>query len=116
IQRHVADEAVNIYTDAAPAYGNLSDKDTRHEIVNHSVNEWVRGDVHTNNIEGVWSLFKRSLIGSYHHLSVKHLDSYLSEIAWRLKNRKNDFLSRDTLTALIRAEKMPYKALTGRPA
>lgn len=116
IAHHVADETVNIYTDAAPAYGNLTDKDTKHEIVNHSVNEWVRGDVHTNNIESVWSLFKRSLIGSYHHLSVKHLDSYLSEIAWRFENRKNDFLFRDTLRALIRAQKMPYRALIERPA
>ena len=38
-----------------------------------AVSEWVRGDVHTNTIEGVWSLFKRFIIGSYHKLSVKHL-------------------------------------------
>jgi ISXO2 transposase-like protein len=55
--------------------------------VNHTANEWVRGDVHTNNIEGMWNLLKRSLIGSYHHLSVKHMDSYLGEIAWRFNNR-----------------------------
>src|SRR5881227_3143365 len=45
-----------IYTDDYVAYGNLSDADTRHETIKHSQEEWVRGDVHTNNVENVWSL------------------------------------------------------------
>lgn len=116
VEAHIDADATHIYTDAAPAYGDLSDHDTRHESVNHTANEWVRGDVHTNNIEGVWSLFKRSLIGSYHHLSVKHMDSYLGEIAWRFNNRRNDFLFRDTMRALLDTETMTYKQLTERPA
>ena len=115
--RNFHDELVEaIYTDAAPAYGDLTDRNTRHESVNHTVNEWVRGDVHTNNIEGVWSLFKRSLIGSYHHMSVKHMQSYLEEIEWRFNNRHNDHLFRDTLRALVRSEVLTYRRLIGRPA
>lgn len=112
----VDDDTTAIYTDSAPAYGNLSDRNTRHEGVNHTENEWVRGDVHTNNIETVWSLFKRSLVGSYHHMSAKHMQSYLEEIEWRFNNRNNDYLFRDTLRALVKSEVLTYRRLIGRPA
>lgn len=112
----VRDDASAIYTDAAPAYGDLASRSAPHEIVNHSMNEWVHGDVHGGNLEGVWSLFKRSLIGSYQHLSVKHMGSYLGEIAWRFNNRKSEFLFRDTLRALLSAETMTYKRLIRRHA
>lgn len=112
----VRDDTSVIFTDSAPAYGDMNDRDTRHESVNHTANEWVRGDVHTNNIESVWSLFKRSLIGSYHHMSVKHMQSYLEEIEWRFNNRHNDHLFRDTLRALMRSEVLTYRRLIERPA
>jgi hypothetical protein len=53
--------------------------------------EWERDIVHTNTLEGVWSLFKRSIIGSYHQVSVKHLDRYLDEFEFRFNNRENPF-------------------------
>ena len=43
------------------------------------------GDVHTNSIEGVWSLFKRSIVGTFHKMSAKHMDRYLEELEWRFK-------------------------------
>jgi transposase-like protein len=64
-------------------------------------------------VEGVWSLFKRSVVGSYHQLSAKHLDAYLDEFEWRFNNRENDFLFRDTLTRLVTAETLPYSELVG---
>jgi len=54
-----------------------------HKAVNHSANEYVRANVHTNTVEGVWSLFKRSIVGSYHQLSVKHMPAYLDEVSFR---------------------------------
>ena len=57
IGRAVKDEAAAIYTDELKSYLGIADDDTRHETVNHSIEEWVVGDVHTNRIEGVWSLF-----------------------------------------------------------
>ena len=77
--KHIAPEAVAIFTDEWPAYTGIGDHDTRHETVNHSHDEFVRGDVHTNTVEGVWSLLKRSIIGEFHHVSIKHLDKYLIE-------------------------------------
>jgi hypothetical protein len=59
----------------------------------------------------VWSLFRRSVAGSYHHLSPKHLPAYLDETAFRYKNRENAYRFRDTLVRLIEAEAMPYSEL-----
>ena len=111
IDKYVAPDTEAIYTDDWPAYNGIADHNTRHETVNHSIEEWVRGDVHTNTVEGIWSLFKRSVIGSYHKVSHKHLDSYLDELEWRFNNRENPYLFRDTLLKLIRAENLPYHEL-----
>jgi transposase-like protein len=100
-----------VYTDDNPGYLGIADEDTEHQSVNHSAEEWVRGDVHTNGIEGVWSLFKRSIVGSYHQVSAKHLGRYLDELEWRFNQRENPFLFRDTLTRLVTTEKMEYKEL-----
>jgi hypothetical protein len=52
--------------------------------------QWVLpDDVHTNTFEGVWALLKRSIAGSYHKLSEKHLQAYLDEMTWRDNNREN---------------------------
>ena len=59
----------------------------------------------------MWSLFKRSIVGSYHHLSVKHLPAYLDETAFRFDNRDNPYLFRDTILELIECEPMEYKKL-----
>ena len=104
-------QARAIFTDDWPAYNGIGDGDTVHETVNHSQDEYVRGEVHTNTIEGVWSLLKRSIIGSLHHVSVKHLESYLAESEWRFGNRNNTHIFRDTLTQLMQAEHMEYQEL-----
>ncbi|HEU0074431.1 MAG TPA: IS1595 family transposase [Dehalococcoidia bacterium] len=107
----VDDDAEAIYTDEWWGYKGIGDENTRHETVNHKEDEWVRGDVHTNSVESVWSLFKRSIIGSYHSLSEKHMDAYLDEMAWRFNNRHNEYLFRDTLIKLVNAETLEYKEL-----
>ena len=114
--KHIDDKAPAIYTDDHSGYAVFGDADTKHESVNHSAEEWVRGDVHTNTIESAWSLFKRSIVGSYHHLNVKYMDKYLDEFEWRYNNRHNEFLFRDTMKALVGADTMTYKALTSRSA
>jgi transposase-like protein len=93
------------------SYDGIGDANTRHESVNHEDEEWVRGDVHTNSVEGVWSLLKRSLVGSYHQLSAKHLPAYLDEFSFRFNNRHNEYLFRDTLAKLVTAETLEYKRL-----
>ncbi len=108
----VADDAKAIYTDDWVGYKGIGDHNTEHRAINHTAKEWVRGDVHTNTVESVWSLFKRSVVGSYHQVSVKHLPAYLDEQEWRFNNRDNPYLFRDTLLRLVEADALTYERLT----
>jgi transposase-like protein/IS1 family transposase len=109
IKKNTAPNTKAIYTDDWPAYRGIADEDTDHMTVNH---EWVRGDVHTGTIDNVWGLLKRSIVGSYHKISIKHLDAYLDELEWRYGNRKNPWLFRDTLQKLLSSGALEYKELT----
>lgn len=75
-------------------YKILTRRAFQHEIVIHSDKEWVRGKCHTQGIDGFWSLFKRGLVGSYHQVSIKHLQRYLSEFSWRFNRREDEDRSR----------------------
>lgn len=107
----IDDETEAIYTDDFTPYDGIATESMRHETVTHSKRQWVQGDVHTQTMEDVWSLFKRSVLGSYHHLSVKHLQAYLDELAFRYNNRENAYLFRDTLLTLVGSGSMPYAEL-----
>ena len=111
ISRTVKDEAEAIYTDELASHLGIADHNTRHETVNHSIEEWAVGDVHTNTIEGVWFLFKRSLIGAFHKVSHKHLDRYLDELEWRYANRENEHIFLHTIRRIVHTERLEYKAL-----
>jgi transposase-like protein len=100
-----------VMTDELRAYKSVN-KTHKHETVNHGKEEWARGNVHTNGIESAWSLFKRSIVGSYHQISKKHMDAYLDEFEWRFNGRENPYLFRDTLIKLLSAPKMEFKELT----
>jgi transposase-like protein len=108
----VADDAEAIYTDAHRSYRGIEDENTRHEWVDHSKDEWVHGQVHTNTVESVWSLFDRSVIGAYHKLSVKHMGAYLDEAAFRWNNRENPFWFRDMILRLVEGDTLTFAELT----
>jgi transposase-like protein len=112
IRDNVSPDATEIMTDEFPSYNGIADENTKHSKVNHSKGEWVNGKIHTNTMEGVWSLLDRSIVGAYHKVSKKHLPAYLHEVAFRFNNRENPFLFRDTIIELIKAERVEYKALT----
>ncbi len=60
-----------------------------HEVVKHGKGEYVRGEIHTQNLESFWSLLKRGIVGTYHNVSKKYLPLYLNEFSFRHNNRKN---------------------------
>ncbi len=93
--------ASTIYTDELRSYDGLTKAGYRHERVNHSERIYVSGDVHTNTIEGFWSLVKRGVDGVYHSASSKHLQGYLNEYAWRYSHRDDGQAFFETL--LLRA-------------
>ncbi|MXX93727.1 MAG: IS1595 family transposase [Chloroflexi bacterium] len=86
-----------VYTDEAIAYDGLP---RVHETVKHSVNEFVRGQAHTNGVESFWATLKRGYIGVYHHFSVKHLQRYVNEFAGRHNDRPLDTI--DQLRSMAR--------------
>lgn len=80
-----------IYTDDSVMYNSvpyLEGMGYRHQRINHSQKIYVAGDVHTNTIEGFWSLVKRGIGGVYHSVSAKYLQSYLDEYAFRYNRRR----------------------------
>ncbi|MCY4353337.1 MAG: IS1595 family transposase [Truepera sp.] len=107
----LAEDTTAYFTDDWAPYEGIAKAGQIHETVNHSLGEYVRGDVHVNSVENVWSLLKRSIIGAYHHVNVKHLDAYLDELEWRFNNRDNPWLFRDILLKLLDAEHVEYKEL-----
>lgn len=117
-KEHIGPDAHTVLTDADRIYQNFDFGDKQHSAVDHSKKEWVRGQVHTNSIESVWSLFKRGVVGSYHHLSEKHLQSYLDEFAFRFNKRheQGDVLFLATLKALVNTPSLKFKDLTAEQA
>jgi hypothetical protein len=79
-----------IATDENPGYTHLHQRDgLPHETVNHAREEYVRGVVHTQNLDSFWSLLKRGIMGSYHKVSAGYLPLYLNEFSYR-HNHRND--------------------------
>jgi transposase len=103
IEERVLPEST-VYTDEYTVYRKVGKAGYTHRRVKHSERVYVAGDVHTNTIEGFWSLVKRGLSGVYHSVSTKHLQSYLSEYAWRYNHRdgKAQFQSLLVLAASTR--------------
>jgi len=88
IRAHAAGGA-EVHTDEFSSYLWLDSSEFAHKSVNHS-KTYVRGNVHVNGVENVWSLFKRAVMGIYHKVSEKYLPLYLDEFAFRFNNR-NEF-------------------------
>jgi transposase-like protein len=87
-----------INTDEASAFRLLTEKyGYEHEMVDHSAKEYVRGDVHTNSIEGFWANVKRGIKGTYVWVSKKHLQTYLREFEYRHNLRQTPYLMFDCL-------------------
>jgi len=76
-----------LHTDESRLYMFPGAEFRKHETVTHSHGEYVRGDVHTNSVEGYFSIFKRGMKGTYQHCKEKHLHRYLAEFDFRYNNR-----------------------------
>jgi transposase-like protein len=81
------DRETHLMTDEATAYRYAKHHFIAHSHVNHSADEYVRGNIHTNTIEGFFSIFKRGMRGVYQHCGEKHLHRYLAEFDFRYSNR-----------------------------
>ena len=108
IKEHVSPKAM-IYTDDHRGYIGLP---FEHESVNHSRREYVRGSAHTNGIEGFWATLKRGYHGTYHCMSPKHLERYVTEFAGRHNVKDLDTIDQMAFLAKgIVGKKLTYKEL-----
>ena len=100
-----------VYTDEARAYEGIRRK---HEAVRHSVGEYVRQQAHTNGLESFWAMMKRGYTGTYHQMSVQHLDRYVTEFEGRHNQRQLD-TEAQMVTMAVGAEgkHLPYASLIG---
>jgi len=100
IKEHVLPDAV-IYTDELPSYNKLPFMGYVHHQVHHALKIYAMGDIHTNTIEGFWSLLKRGISGVYHSVSAKYLQTYLNEYTFRYNHRKDETPMFKTILARI---------------
>jgi transposase-like protein len=97
VRANVSPDFANIYSEEAAGHTGIGDQNTTHQ---------------TQTVESAFSLFKRSIVGSFHQISEKHVDRYLDEFEFRNNNRKNPYQFRDVLLRLMDAKAMPYSELT----
>lgn len=89
IRNNIANNTL-IYTDEFQGHRDLWQDGYRHKYINHSEKCYVKGDIHTNTIEGFWSQLKRSINGVYHAVSPKYIQNYVDEYAFRYNHRKDE--------------------------
>lgn len=97
VRKTVSDRVSLVATDESSGYGNLKKGGFPHETVNHAKGEYVRGNIHTANLDAFWSLLKRGVIGTYHKVSKDYLPLYLAEFSFRHNNRENPDIFKDVV-------------------
>lgn len=115
IKDNVSEDVDVIVTDEFNAYPGAM-KSTgltkRHKTIKHKTKAYVDGEIHTNTVESAFSLLKRGIIGSWHRISAKHLESYLQEMEFRFNRRHSKNLFVDTLRHMVTADPLTFENLT----
>lgn len=113
IEQHVEQGSI-VYTDEHRGYNSLTGYGRG--TVNHGAKEYVgAGDIHINSAESMWAVLKRSIYGTWHHVSVKHLNRYVSEATFRLNEGNVQYHTLDRLAAFIESafgSRITYEELT----
>jgi len=106
-------QETRVHTDESRIYLHLKELVSEHQSINHHRGEYVRGDVHTNNVESYFSVFKRGMRGTYQHCKEKHLHRYLAEFDFRHNNRValgvNDTARSDRILTGIVGKRLTYE-------
>ena len=107
------DPNAEVFTDGAKVYKGIRRKG-QHRSVNHSIRQYVDGKVHTNGIESFWATVKRAYVGTFHHISIQHLERYVTEFAG--KHNVRDLTITAALSTLVThlvGKSLSYRDLTG---
>lgn len=108
-----ADPDAEVYTDGAKVYKGIP---YEHSFVNHSIRRYVDGKVQTNGIESFWASLKRGYMGTYHHMSVQHIQRYVTEFQGRHNIRNKTAVAKLTSVVVgLICKSLLYRDLTTRP-
>ena len=110
IRKRINTDAVLI-SDGSGIYSKLYQEYMDHQIISHNRGEYVRGQYHTNTIEGYWSILKRTISGTYNNVSRKHMNRYCKEVDFRYNTRNNTTEERINLTLQNCDGRLKYKEL-----
>lgn len=111
VEKHV-EKGSAMVTDEFKMYQRLSKLGYKHESVAHKYQEYVRGNAHTNTVEGSFSLLKRGIIGIYHQVSPKHLQRYCDEFSFRYNTKKATDVERFTSILKVCSGRLTWDRLT----
>jgi transposase-like protein len=108
VRQYVLPETI-VYTDELRSYHGISHMTAgyHHRRIHHSSNVYVVGDIHTNTVEGLWSLIKRGIGGVYHSISHKYLQTYLNEYTFRYNRRFDEQPMFTSFLSQIEKKKLP---------
>lgn len=87
---HNVNRDATLFTDEFPSYDHMTRIGYKHLRIEHHLKVYARGNVHTNSIEGFWSLVKRGIGGVYHSVSPQYLQSYINEYSFRYNHRNDE--------------------------
>jgi transposase-like protein len=116
--RFIASDAKGIMTDENPSY-NFKMSRLRHiphRRIKHTQHVYVKGQVHTNTVESAFSLLKRAVTGSFHQVSIKHLQRYLNEFGYRFNRREDADIFEQTVSRMAQGKALPYAKLVEETA
>jgi transposase-like protein len=109
------DASANLMTDEHKMFRNIGKQFASHQTINHGAKEYARGEVSTNVVEGVFSIFKRGMTGVYQHCQSKHLHRYLAEFDFRYNNRialgVDDKARADNILAGVVGKRLTYQTV-----
>ena len=118
IVRGNIDKETRLFTDESRLYGREKEHFASHETVKHAAGEYVRGEVHSNTVENVFSVFKRGMKGTYQHCKEKHLHRYLAEFDFRYNSRSalgvDDSTRAERLLMGIVGKRLTYETANSR--
>ncbi|MGD0347361.1 MAG: IS1595 family transposase [Terracidiphilus sp.] len=115
IKDNISEDVDVIVTDECNAYPSAVKSlgiTEKHRTIKHKAKIYVDGEIHTNTVESAFSLLKRGIIGSWHRISAKHLESYLQEMEFRFNRRNSKTLFLDTLRHMVTADPLTFEELT----
>jgi transposase-like protein len=113
VAKHVDKKVEKIMTDDSWSYDFriTQFRNAKHRTITHSKHQYVKGEVHTNTVESAFSLLKRGVVGTYHQLSIKHLQRYLNEFSYRFNRREDADLFEQTVGRMAGVKQLPYAKL-----